>query len=117
MFPLIIIDHSQILSSFQIPDGMETVNEASRIMDWGQFGFPDQVASQLPNTSHSPTNYSTEGGLTFPWYGQGSTDVEWLDAAGGIVLQGASRFMNATSTNEMEGTRPEFQFDGFTTSH
>jgi hypothetical protein len=92
-------DHSEMLSTFHGQSTHEPSDRTNQASEWFQSTFPDELASQALNSAHSVTSFFSEGGATFPWYGQGSSDVEWLDAAGGIVLQGGSHLLNPALSN------------------
>ena len=51
-----------------------------------------QSAPTAPDTGAQDRNtaFFGEHGMPFPFYAQGSSDAELLDATGGIMLQGSS---------------------------
>ncbi|KAJ4179842.1 hypothetical protein NW755_012237 [Fusarium falciforme] len=86
-----LLDQSELLSFFGAPgtapaNGLQGVS----LNAW-------DPTAQGPSPSHNSavqdqtdTIFFGEGGMSFPWYAQGSSDAELLDATGGIMLQGSS---------------------------
>lgn len=83
-------DQSEILSVFEAP--MASTAESLRsaplnTWDPAAHGQPSQNTAAQDQTD---TIFFGQGGMSFPWYAQASSDAELLDATGGIMLQGSS---------------------------
>lgn len=59
-------------------------------MDFWLANAPSQSLQYSRAPGQSNATYSGEGDMSFQWFGQGSSDAELLDAAGGVMMQGSS---------------------------
>ena len=56
-------------------------------LDFWQSNAPRWAPFQFPPNHFSSDAANEDGTMTFPWYAEGSTDAELLDATGAIMLQ------------------------------
>lgn len=83
-------DQSEFLSVFEAP--MASTAESLRSVPLNTWD-PAAHGQSSQNTAaqeQTDTIFFGQGGMSFPWYAQASSDAELLDATGGIMLQGSS---------------------------
>jgi hypothetical protein len=56
-------------------------------LDFWQSNAPHWVPFQCPSAQFPSAAPNKDETMTFPWYAEGSTDAELLDATGAIMLQ------------------------------
>ncbi|KAH6873794.1 fungal-specific transcription factor domain-containing protein [Thelonectria olida] len=87
-----LLDQSELLpffgtpgTSVPAPNGLQGVS----LNPWDPIAH-GQSSHNAAVQDQTDTIFFGEGGMPFPWYAQGSSDAELLDATGGIMLQGSS---------------------------
>lgn len=83
-------DQSEILSVFEAPVASTAESLRSAPLNtWDPTGH-GQSSQNTAAQDQTDTIFFGQGGMSFPWYAQASSDAELLDATGGIMLQGSS---------------------------